>query len=152
MPLYAENKFILPSTRSRWIRCWEISTHDGFGKSVSFFLKNCRILNEVNLADCIFRYVKEHSDASTYDLKFLKDFVTFIAFDINRTEHNSDSAEEIVRVYWKNLELLDITVIKSYSEMSHFQRLLYIYYALRKILCWLSKTNWFSTGYKLQVA
>lgn len=45
-----------------------------------------------------FRHVEDHSDASAYELKSLKEFMKNIAFGIDGAEDNPDPAEGTVMV------------------------------------------------------
>ena len=58
-------------------------------------------MNKFTLADCRSRYVDKHTKASSYNSIILKDFIKTVAFDINKAEDDSNSAEETIIVYWK---------------------------------------------------
>jgi hypothetical protein len=45
--------------------------------------------------------VDEHSNASTYDLISLKDFMKTVTFSIDEADDDPNPAEKTVMVYWK---------------------------------------------------
>jgi hypothetical protein len=50
-------------------------------------------------SDIIFRYIDNHPNVNTYDLKSLKDFIKDIIFSIKGAEDNPDPVEGTVIVY-----------------------------------------------------